>query len=92
MGGNTTIENPQATPEEIAQSGQKFDPSKYISEDFLQILNEHRKSCEREGKLEQATLARKRLKELRIFEEQKRKEETFNRHVSRLSLVAVFDL
>ena len=52
MGGNTTIENPQATPEEIVQSGQKFDPSKYISEDFLQILNEHRKSCEREGKLE----------------------------------------
>jgi hypothetical protein len=30
----------------------KFDPSKYISEDFLQILNEHRKNCEREGKLE----------------------------------------
>ena len=92
MGGNTTIENPQATPEEIVQSGQKFDPSKYISEDFLQILNEHRKSCEREGKLEQATLARKRLKELRIFEEQKRKEETFNRHVSEHISVTVFDL
>jgi len=60
---------------------QKFDPSKYISEDFLQILNEHRKNCEREGKLEQATLARRRLKELRIFEEQKRKDETFSRHV-----------
>ena len=60
----------------------KFDPSKFISEDFLQILNEHRKNCEREGKLEQATLARKRLKELRIFEEKKRKEETYNRHVS----------
>ena len=56
--------------------GSKFDPSKFISEDFLQILNEHRKNCEREGKLQQATLARKRLKELRIFEEQKRKEET----------------
>ena len=52
MGGNTTIENPAATADEIVQSGQKFDPSKYISEDFLQILNEHRKSCEREGKLE----------------------------------------
>lgn len=61
----------------------KFDPSKYISEDFLQILNEHRKNCEREGKLKHATLARKRLKELRIFEEQKRKEETFKRHVSK---------
>lgn len=52
----------------------KFDPSKFLSEDFLQILNEHRKNCEREGKLVQATLARKRLKELRIFEEGKRKE------------------
>ena len=60
----------------------KFDPSKFLSEDFLQILNEHRKNCEREGKLDQATLARKRLKELRIFEEQKRKDETFKRHVS----------
>ena len=45
-------------------------------------MNEHRKNCEREGKLDQATLARKRLKELRIFEEEKRKEETYNRHVS----------
>ena len=61
-----------------------FDPQKFISEDFLQILNEHRKSCEREGKLEQASMARKRLKELRIFEEQKRKDETFQRHVSLL--------
>ena len=43
-------------------------------------MNEHRKNCEREGKIEQASLARKRLKELRIFEEQKRKDETFNRH------------
>ena len=51
MGGNTTIEPATATVDEIA-GGQKFDPSKYISEDFLQILNEHRKSCEREGKLE----------------------------------------
>ena len=61
---------------------QNFDPSRFLSEDFLQILNEHRRACEREGKLEQATLARKRLKELRIFEEQKRKDETFSRHVS----------
>ena len=50
-----------------------FDPSRFLSEDFLAILNEHRKNCEREGKLDQATQARKRLKELRIFEEEKRK-------------------
>lgn len=52
-----------------AAKGSKFDPSKYISEDLLQILNEHRKTCERKGQLGNATAARKRLKELRIFEE-----------------------
>lgn len=71
--------NEKAANDGLLKSG-KFDPSKFISEDFLQILNEHRKNCEREGKLEQATMARKRLKELRIFEEEKRKEETYGRH------------
>lgn len=61
---------------------QAFDPSRFLSEDFLAILNEHRKTCEREGKLDQATQARKRLKELRIFEEEKRKQEVFTKHVS----------
>lgn len=65
---------------DVGSKKTKFDPSKFLSEDFLQILNEHRKNCEREGKLDQATLARKRLKELRIFEEEKRKEDTFKRH------------
>ena len=60
--------------------GSKFDPSNFISEDFLQILHEHQKHCEQTGKIEQAFRARKRLKELRIFEEKKRKEETYNRH------------
>ena len=59
---------------------QAFDPTKFLSEDFLSILNEHRKNCEREGKFDQATQARKRLKELRIFEEEKRKQETFGKH------------
>ena len=72
--GAQTVGDNAAVINEAELKNQKFDPSKFISEDFLQILNEHRKNCEREGKLEQATLARKRLKELRIFEEQKRKE------------------
>ena len=61
-GGNTTDEFP------------KVDPAQYINEDFLQILDEHRKTCEREGKIDLASRARKRLKDLRIFEEKKRKE------------------
>lgn len=84
QGAATLQDNQQAIDDITSGKPQKFDPSKYISEDFLQILNEHRKNCEREGKLTHATLARKRLKELRIFEEKKRKEETFNRHVSSL--------
>ena len=75
--GAQTVGDNAAVINEAELKNQKFDPSKFISEDFLQILNEHRKNCEREGKLEQATLARKRLKELRIFEEQKRKDETY---------------
>ena len=40
------------------------------------VLDEHRKNCEREGKLDEAQQARKRLKELRILEEQKRRVDT----------------
>ena len=35
-------------------ASQNFDPSKFLSDDFLTILKEHRKTCEREGKMEQA--------------------------------------
>ena len=60
----------------------KQDPARYLNEDFLSVLNEHRKHCEREGKLEQALQARKRLKELRVLEENQKKHEAFDRHVS----------
>ena len=54
----------------------KEDPQRFLSEDFLLVLDEHRKNCEREGKLDEAQQARKRLKELRILEEQKRRVDT----------------
>lgn len=44
------------------------------------VLDEHRKNCEREGKLDEAQQARKRLKELRILEEQKRRVDTDQKH------------
>lgn len=65
----------------------KFDPAQYINEDFLKILNEHRKSCERDGKIELAQRARKRLKDLRIFEENKRREQIHNRQKNELKLL-----
>ncbi len=52
----------------------------YISEDFLQVLEEHRKLCEREGKFHEAQTARKRLKELRRLEEQRKRENLVQRH------------
>jgi hypothetical protein len=52
----------------------------YISEDFLQVLEEHRKVCEKEGRFMEAQTARKRLKELRRLEEQRKREQLILRH------------
>lgn len=54
------------------------------------VLDEHRKNCEREGKLDEAQQARKRLKELRILEEQKRRVDTDQKHVSSYSNSTIF--
>jgi hypothetical protein len=45
------------------------------------VLIKHTRDCERVGKLDQARQARKRLKELRILEENKRKADVFEKHV-----------
>eukprot|EP00658_Telonema_sp_P-2_P051327 TRINITY_DN3938_c0_g1_i10.p1 TRINITY_DN3938_c0_g1~~TRINITY_DN3938_c0_g1_i10.p1 ORF type:complete len:372 (-),score=108.14 TRINITY_DN3938_c0_g1_i10:379-1494(-) len=43
-------------------------------QDFLRILDEHRRHCEREGKYIEAETASRRLKELRQHEENRRRE------------------
>lgn len=43
-------------------------------QDFLRILDEHRRHCEREGKYLEAETAARRLKELRQHEENRRRE------------------
>eukprot|EP00656_Telonema_subtile_P054310 TRINITY_DN808_c0_g1_i2.p1 TRINITY_DN808_c0_g1~~TRINITY_DN808_c0_g1_i2.p1 ORF type:complete len:386 (-),score=126.91 TRINITY_DN808_c0_g1_i2:69-1226(-) len=43
-------------------------------QDFLRILDEHRRHCEREGKYLEAETASRRLKELRQHEENRRRE------------------
>jgi hypothetical protein len=40
------------------------DGGKY--EDFLAVLEEHRKNCEREGNFGEADMAKKRVEELKI--------------------------
>jgi len=44
-------------------------------QDFLEVLEKHRISCEREGKYEEAELAKTRLEQLRAHEENRRREE-----------------
>ena len=51
-----------------------------VTDDFLQVLDEHRKICEKEGKLDEALAARKRLKELKIVNENRKRETVINAH------------
>ena len=44
------------------------------------MLEEHRKICEKEGKLDEAQAARKRLKELKIINENRKRESLVNNH------------
>ena len=50
------------------------------SDDFFQILEIHRKSCQREGKYDEAELTRIRILELRAHEEQTKKTHLQARH------------
>ena len=44
------------------RGGGPQNPATFIADDFLQVLEVHRKICEREGKLDEAQAAMKRLK------------------------------
>ena len=50
--------------------------------EFVQILEEHKKTCEREGKYIEADIAKKRLEELRQHEENRRQEGTRSRQIA----------
>mmetsp|Transcript_93571 Transcript_93571/g.267722 ORF Transcript_93571/g.267722 Transcript_93571/m.267722 type:complete len:209 (+) Transcript_93571:173-799(+) len=50
--------------------------------DFLQILEEHRKNCERQGKYVEAEIAKNRLEELKLHEENRRKEAMRSRQLA----------
>lgn len=45
-------------------------------QDFLEILEEHRKNCERQGKYVEAEIAKNRLEELKLHEENRRRVST----------------
>lgn len=50
--------------------------------DFLLILEEHRKNCERQGKYVEAEIAKNRLEELKVHEENRRKEAMRSRQIA----------
>ncbi|GLD95630.1 hypothetical protein PINS_up004307 [Pythium insidiosum] len=50
--------------------------------DFLLILEEHRKNCERQGKYVEAETAKNRLEELKVHEENRRREAMRSRQIA----------
>jgi hypothetical protein len=57
------------------------DQAEAVSE-FIEILNEHRRNCERLGRYVEAEIARKRLEELRAHEESRRREALRSRQLA----------
>ena len=63
------------------------------SDDFFQILETHRKSCQREGRYDEAELTRLTILELRAHEEQTKKTHLQARHkAEKLSLLEAHKL
>lgn len=50
--------------------------------EFLSILEEHRKNCERQGKYVEAEIAKNRLEELKLHEYNRRKEAMRSRQIA----------
>lgn len=50
--------------------------------DFLLILEEHRRNCERQGKYVEAEIAKNRLEELKVHEENRRREAMRSRQIA----------
>lgn len=46
-------------------------------QDFIEILEEHRKACERQGKYIEAEIAKNRLEELKLHEEHRQRVRIF---------------
>lgn len=53
-------------------------------DDFLDILTEHRRNCERLGRYVEAEIARKRIEEVRAHEEQRKREGVLSRQLAEL--------
>ena len=68
-----------------------FEDEDSAVQDFLNVLEEHRKNCEAEGKYVEAEIARNRLEELRLHEENRRREAMRSRQIAERLGVRSFD-
>lgn len=59
-----------------------MDSEETAVQDFLNILEEHRKNCERSGKYVEAEIAKNRLDELKLHEENRRREALRSRQIA----------
>ncbi|KAF4028913.1 hypothetical protein GN244_ATG19386 [Phytophthora infestans] len=66
----------------LANSGKMTDVEDSAVNDFLLILEEHRKNCERQGKYVEAEIAKNRLEELKVHEETRRREAMRSRQIA----------
>lgn len=73
-GPNSFEANLSLPPGQQAMNGMDI-PDEHSIQDFLEVLEKHRLDCERDGKYEEAELARTRLQQLREHEENRRREE-----------------
>jgi hypothetical protein len=62
--------------------GDNFEDEDSAVQDFLNVLEEHRKNCESESKYVEAEIARNRLEELRLHEENRRREAMRSRQIA----------
>ena len=62
--------------------GDTFEDEDSAVQDFLNVLEEHRKNCEAESKYVEAEIARNRLEELRLHEENRRREAMRSRQIA----------
>lgn len=51
-------------------------------QDFISILEDHRHNCERQGKYVEAEIAKNRLEELKLHEENRRREAMRSRQIA----------
>lgn len=59
----------------LSLDGMDMNPDEHAIQDFLEVLEKHRAECERQGKYDEAELAKTRLVQLRQHEENRRREE-----------------